>query len=85
MSCCGNKRNEFIQSLSGNTSPGMPGFGKKMWQDVLFEYTGTTALTVKGYITGKTYRFSKTGHRQVIDYRDASGMMAIPALKKVNQ
>lgn len=54
-----------------------------MWPDTYFQYTGKSALTVTGKITGKNYRFTKPGEMQVIDYRDASGMMAVPVLKKV--
>ncbi len=56
-----------------------------MWEDVQFEYTGKTALTVNGSIPGKRYRFEHTGSTLVIDYRDAAGMMGIPVLRKVKQ
>jgi len=82
MSCCGKKREELSQSLSSNTiinsSP------VKMWDDVLFEYTGETGLTVKGSVSRNIYRFNSPGETQLIDYRDASGMMAVPVLKKVS-
>lgn len=75
---CGNKR-ESIQQLSSNISvPANNGF----WKDVLFTYTGKTALTVTGGVTGRRYRFTQPGDVQLIDYRDASGMMHIPMLKK---
>lgn len=50
---------------------------------VVFEYTGNTALSVTGKITGTHYRFSAPGERQNIDGRDAAGMMGIPVLQKV--
>jgi hypothetical protein len=56
---------------------------KRMWPDVKFEYTGLTALTIIGSVTGKRYRFHHPNDIQVIDYRDASGMMGVPVLKKV--
>lgn len=82
---CGNKRNEFSsgQGIAINNSQIIPQQRKKMWPDIYFQYTGKTALTVTGKITGKNYRFSKTGETGLIDYRDASGMMAIPVLKKI--
>lgn len=58
---------------------------KRMWQDVDFQYTGGTALTIKGSITGKLYRFVQPNSIQKIDYRDASGMMAVPVLRKINR
>lgn len=54
-----------------------------MWPDINFEYTGKTALTVRGPVSGKNYRFSKPGATQLIDYRDTSSLMAIPVLKRV--
>lgn len=77
---CGNKRDTLTQSLSGNIfSERNP---VRIWPDVNFEYIGKTGLSVTGGITGKKYRFNHPGDIQLIDYRDASGMMAIPSLKK---
>jgi hypothetical protein len=81
MSCCGKKREELTQSLSSNTINSLA--PAKMWDDVLFEYTGGTGLTVKGSVSHNLYRFNKPGDIQLIDYRDASGMMAVPVLKKL--
>jgi len=77
---CGNKRNEYagqVYKLSNEIS-NQP--VKKMWNDAKFQYTGQTALTVTGGITRKKYRFTHSGDIQLIDYRDASGMMAIACL-----
>jgi len=48
-----------------------------------FEYTGKTALTIIGNITGIKYRFNYPGNKQNIDYRDIQGIQTIPVLKKV--
>lgn len=56
-----------------------------MWEDVYFEHAGLTVLSVTRKISGKLYRFTYSGNTQLIDYRYASGMMAIPVLKKVNK
>jgi len=80
---CGNKR-EYITQQSLSNTPGSD-IPKKMWQDVEFEYTGQTALTVTGSITGRMYRFHQANNVQKIDYRDASAMMAVPVLKKVKR
>ena len=78
---CGNKRDTITQSLSGAVvAENNP---VRMWPDVNFEYTGNSGLSVTGGITGKKYRFNHPGDIQLIDYRDASGMMAIPVLKKM--
>jgi hypothetical protein len=85
MSCCGSKRENYVQpvanSLAQQVNSPVPA---KMWPDVNFEYTGETGLTVTGNVTGKRYRFSSKGEIQLVDYRDASGMMAVPVLKKIN-
>lgn len=81
---CGNKRNEYAgqsQKLS-NAVPGIKQT-KKMWADIHFEYTGNSGLTITGGITAKRYRFNHRGDIQLIDYRDANGMMGVPVLKKV--
>ncbi len=48
-----------------------------------FEYTGKTALSVTGKVTGTQYRFNAPGNRQNIDMRDAPGFMAVPVLRKL--
>ena len=85
MSCCGNKRNEYAGNLSFSNSFHSPAIPSKMPEDVPFEYTGQTGLSITGNITGKKYRFSNNNDIQLIDYRDAGGMMAIPVLRKVKQ
>lgn len=81
---CGNKRNEHTSaSLSMSGPVAASTRHHPLWPDVSFEYTGKTALSVTGYITGKKYRFHHHGDIQFIDYRDASAMLAIPVLKKV--
>lgn len=82
---CGNKRNAFAAPQPSR--PGNPAMIKpqpaKMWPEASFEYTGNTALTVIGNVTGKRYRFSGKGDVQPVDYRDAGGMMRVPVLKKI--
>lgn len=81
---CGNKRNAYTEQsykLSNETITDMP--AQKMWADAKFQYTGQSGLTVTGGVTGKKYRFNFHGDEQVVDYRDASGMMAVPVLRKI--
>lgn len=83
---CGNKRNELNHSPTSMSGPVVTTTRHQpTWPDVSFEYTGKTALSVAGNITGKKYRFHHPGDIQLIDYRDASGMMAIPVLKKTKE
>ncbi len=84
MSCCGSKRESLKQSFASQVLEQTEQLSTKMWNDVLFEYTGDNSFTVKGSVTGNRYSFNKTGEQQLVDYRDASGMRAEPLLKKVN-
>ena len=86
MSCCGNKRTEWTQSVVHNqalTTPLNEGQAFSPKPDVIFEYIGKTGLTVVGLFTNQKYRFSYTGDRQSVDYRDASDCMSIGVLKRV--
>jgi hypothetical protein len=81
---CGNKRNEYHQQVKNQSNNSMfDQTSPKMWKDAQFKYTGKTALTVTGVITGKQYRFSQPGDIQTVDYRDAGAMKAVPALKSI--
>ncbi|MEP6684989.1 MAG: hypothetical protein ABJA35_17070 [Parafilimonas sp.] len=52
-------------------------------EPVLFEYTGTTALSVIGNVTRKNYRFHFSGDKQYIELNDAAAMMAVPVLRRL--
>lgn len=81
MACCGSKRNAYaLQSKSM-----ADGQQLKSYTDAYFEYTGETALSVTGSISRINYRFKRKGDRQLIDYRDVNGMMALPFLQKVKR
>jgi hypothetical protein len=83
---CGNNRNTFAagQPAAMSNPKSIPQQNKKMWPDIYFKYTGKTALTATGKITGKNYRFSKPEEKILVDYRDAAGMMNVPVLKRVS-
>jgi hypothetical protein len=40
-------------------------------------------LTVRGPISGKTYRFAKTGNSLAVDERDAPYFAAVPSLRRL--
>jgi len=83
---CGNKRSEYSQNTySGNSGKAYSRMTTPTQTAAYasFEYTGKTALTVRGNITGKEYRFSSPGNKQNIDYRDIPGIVSIPVLKKI--
>jgi hypothetical protein len=48
-----------------------------------FQYIGSTGLTVRGPVSGKTYRFARTGSTVVVDERDAPYFGGVPSLRKV--
>jgi hypothetical protein len=86
MSCCGNKRKAWARTDSlPSQRLDTPYEYKKIPEDVYFEYIGATALAVTGSVSGKKYRFLFSGDRQLIDYRDASGMMGVPVLKDISK
>jgi hypothetical protein len=84
---CGKKREDYSAGQSSRLSnyKNIESPQNKIWNDTYFEYTGLTALSVTGKISGKNYRFTHPGNIQPIDYRDVSGMMAVPVLRKVNR
>lgn len=80
---CGNKRTEFKQQnavVAAQVKTPIPSTQQKT--NSVFEYTGKTALTVMGNITGRRYRFNRPGDLQSIDPRDAEGMVAVPVLRR---
>jgi hypothetical protein len=48
---------------------------------IVFEYVGPTGLTVIGAVTGKRYRFNRTGTTAAVDARDASWLVTVPNLR----
>jgi hypothetical protein len=48
-----------------------------------FEYTGKTALTVVGPVSGMRYRFAAPGSRVAVDLRDRKHFAAVPNLVQV--
>ncbi len=80
---CGNKRITYQQEQNDQETLTISEGSKPAINDPYFEYIGKTALSVKGNITGKNYRFAFTGDKQIIDNRDAVSMLAVPVLRKV--
>jgi hypothetical protein len=52
-------------------------------QTILFQYVGSTALSIIGRITRKSYRFNFPGDIKPIAVTDAPDMEAVPVLKVV--
>lgn len=85
MSCCGNKRKEWMnETKSSNLQKtyeevSRPPVADK--PDRVFEYTGNYSLTIYGATSGKPYHFKFKGDKLAIDYYDSFAMMAERELK----
>ncbi len=92
MSCCGNRRAALtlhsqptsaagpathISGVTGQAS------GRPVVAEVHFQYTGGTALSVRGVFSQHTYRFAATGAVLPVDGRDALSFAAVPHLRRV--
>ena len=88
MSCCGEKRSKIYHnpySNAGAYEGAMPEQTVQLPEGSYFIYTGATALTAKGVITGTVYRFEQNGSTLEVDRRDAPFMTGIPNLNKLQR
>ncbi len=80
MSCCGNKRKEWLNESKAsvlNTEAGkVPSPPVAERPDKVFEYTGNYSLTITGAVSGKTYYFRQKGDKVKVVYDDSFSMMA---------
>lgn len=82
--CCGQKREQLNGSYSGGAPrPAAAAPSPVRYTTIYFEYTGSTALTVLGPVSGRRYRFSGHGARLAIDPRDRPSLAALPRLTQV--
>jgi hypothetical protein len=85
MSCCGQRRGILQGKMSGKSSEhrettqtGPPA------GSVLFEYVGSTAMTLVGPSTGRRYRFGWPGAQVAVDLKDAARVAAsVPHLRMI--
>ncbi len=89
MSCCGQKRAQFLNAYYGRPAfdhqqqMASPAVRKSAPVAVVFEYVGTTELTGLGPVTRRLYRF--TPHARVaVDGRDAPAIAGIRNLRRVS-
>ena len=73
---CGTGR----QSFASAGSQTIHRHQQRTGSDVMIEYTGKSALTVQGFVTGRKYRFPMPGATIMADYRDAARMLSLPQL-----
>lgn len=82
MPCCGQGR---ATAATGGTVA-KPAAGPRPAPSLaLYEYTGTTGMTVRGPHTGITYRFGHPGAKVAIDPRDVASMAGLPNLRRAPQ
>jgi len=81
MGCCGQRR------AAVSSAPRVAQVARPVRQgsseSTLYEYTGTTGMTVYGRVSQRTYRFSQRGARLQIDPRDAPSLGGLPNLRRV--
>ncbi|MBC7422486.1 MAG: hypothetical protein H7334_03420 [Ferruginibacter sp.] len=83
---CGNKSNDYATSGSFVQNNRKEETQKaSAVQDSYFEYTGKTDLTVTRNVSGKRYRYSEPGDKQLIYFRDVAGMMRVPVLRLMQE
>jgi len=86
MGCCGNRRLQARATgpaVLGGTEAAAGAVQRRTATapEVVFQYVGTTGLTVQGPITGKHYRFASPGARVAVDGRDAPSVRGVPNLR----
>ena len=86
MGCCGNRRLQARATGPGTAagagaSAGVVQRRAATSPEMVFQYVGTTGLTVEGPITGKRYRFAAPGARVAVDGRDAPSVRGVPNLR----
>ena len=82
MSCCG--RTGQQRGWIGSPQPVAPETPAVRRFAIAFEYTGQTALTVVGPMSGRRYRFESPGARIVVDPRDRPSLTRVPKLRQVD-
>ena len=85
--CCGKNRTGISQTTSSTVSRAVqspPAFlmGQRS-STAYFEYTGKTAMTAMGPLSGRTYRFVSPGCRLEVDLRDCRHLAAVPNLVRI--
>lgn len=67
-----------VRTVAAVSSPDGPSTSR-----AYFQYTGKTAMTVIGGVTGEKYRFPNSGATVAVDARDRRSISAVPGLRRV--
>lgn len=86
--CCGKNRTGMsetrVASAANRAVPASAAVVTRQLSSVAyFEYTGKTALTVVGPVSGMRYRFTTSCSRVAVDLRDRRYFAAVPNLVQV--
>jgi hypothetical protein len=81
--CCGRSKTGNRYTIPNRVSTLQAPVSVGLQSGPAFEYTGATALTVIGPITGARYRFSRSGSRVHVDPRDSAALARVPVLRSV--
>jgi len=80
--CCGRNRTQLMKVGIPKNRP-QSATPQPMPPRVSFVYTGNTALTVRGPISGVEYRFDRPGARVEVDWRDRILLASIRPLRQI--
>ena len=80
MACCGQRR-ALASTGAGMVQVKPP--SRTPSRAALYEYTGSTGMTVTGTTSGMKYRFERPGSQVQIDLCDASSLAGLPNLRRV--
>jgi hypothetical protein len=78
MGCCGQRRGLI---MTGRTA--VDGRSQPTSKAALYEYTGTTGMTVTAPISGSKYRFATSGAKVQVDLRDVGSLAGLPNLRRL--
>lgn len=88
--CCGKNRAAARAAAVAHAAAGQSGPRhtvtpppRDVTTPIVFELVGAAPSTVRGEVTGTTYRFAAPGTRLRVDPRDRPGLLAIPSLRWV--
>lgn len=79
MACCGQMR---AMAAGGGRAVGANRTAP-VSRAILYEYTGSTGMTVAGPISGIRYRFAAPGSKLQIDPRDVPSLAGLPHLRRL--
>ena len=91
MACCGQKRIQIALRnipVRQEISRAAPAYFERSQPQaqapiVAFQYTGRSALTAIGLISGRQYRFAHPGAVLQVDPRDRASLGTVPHLRQV--